>query len=220
MKNKLPVIALVVFLVLVNLGLLVYLFTANKTVSALGSAQISSNQIEYQIKFTYTDAAADSNTALTQGEQAFTELIQELDRYTSVETSYTNSYITPRLTTANGSVEPSEYLFEQAAQITIPAANYSEVIGLLRDNQNIILAEISARSANYQQDYQAALEAALADARSQAQSLAESSGGNLGEITSITEQPTSGTNTRILDGQLLQQVETKASVLVTFELID
>jgi len=197
---------------------------ANRVVTTIG---VGSKQVAAQkamIVFAVTATGADRNSAATQGEAKFVDVMNMVNSYQPSSVNKTAYQVAPQVTNQLTG-ETNGFQYVSGAQITLEGvANVTNLVRQLNE-KDATVAQVRFLPQDEKVIDKEVRELAIADAKVKAEQMAVASGARLGKVINVTEQASTGTTgTSVTKEQQanvagsFSDIEIQSVVQVTFEL--
>ena len=211
-------IALSIFIVAIAGFLASYQFFApTRSVTVIGIGRETALASKATITFVYTATTSLQETAISNGEEQFTALINEINGLnpTSVKRI---PYQVQQVTAVDGSVQ---FQYVSGAQVTVQGQQNVTTLTRLLEREQAQIASIRYLPDDEAGVNQKVQQAALDDARKKAEQIAKASNASVGKVLVVTEQSSnaqSGSAITNVKATSTNDVEVQSTLSVTFQL--
>ncbi|HCS78638.1 TPA: hypothetical protein DIV55_02745 [Patescibacteria group bacterium] len=192
------------------------------TTIGVGSKQVAAQKA--LVIFAVTASAADRNSAATQGEAKFVDVMNMVNSYQPSSANKTAYRVAPQVVNQLTG-ETNGFQYVSGAQITLEGvANVTNLVRQLNE-KDATVAQVRFLPQDEKAIDKEVRELAIADAKVKAEQMAAASGARLGKVLNVTEQASTGTTgTSVTKEQQasvagsFSDIEIQSVVQVTFEL--
>ena len=159
------------------------------TTIGVGSKQVAAQKA--MVVFAVTASAADRNSAATQGEAKFVDVLNMVNSYLPSSVNKTAYQVAPQITNQLTG-ETNGFQYVSGAQITLEGvANVTNLVRQLNE-KDATVAQVRFLPQDEKAIDKEVRELAIADAKVKAEQMAAASGARLGKVLNVTEQASTG----------------------------